>query len=766
MKKSIAIFFLVFVSIGVSYSQQAPTIVSFNPTGNALNVQRNTNITVTFNKDVDQTTLTNSTIRVHGAQSGLHSSSNIKYDSTHKTVTFDPKDDFKIGELVTVTVTRGIKSMSGDSLANSLVSSYTIVSNPSSATFIRKTYASDDAHAAVVGDIGGNGTSDVVLGATSGISVFMGNNGDYTSGGHYPLSNCFSLVLGDWNNDGKMDLASGGGDSVYIRVDDGTGNLTAYQTINTSSTMLVSGDIDGDGYLDIVRSSYFAQNVTILKNNGFGTFIISSTINVAGAYGICMSDFDNDGALDIAVVSYDASYTLSILRNDGAGKFQLAHTYNLGNYIQRVEAGDVNNDGYNDLVVSVNGNGSGTTLAVLKNDGNGAFTRGADINIGYPTTFLKLADLDGDGDLDVVVSETSSQLVIALNDGQGAFSKSVGYPISQYYDLSIADLNGDGKLDVLTGDIGSTFSIWKNQDLIAYYPFNGNAKDSSANGNDGTVDGAALTSDRFGNTGTAYSFDGVGNYIEIADSASLHVNGDITTSIWVKGTLPGVPIAKYDAANDAGWSIQLRPGGGADFGVRDHSGSYKSSGVTPIFDGTWHMLVGQRKGTALKIFLDGVLSRQDTVGSSGSIVNSLSMTIGTQNDSHTNNFWTGSIDDIRIYNRALSDSEVNLLYRERGWPTGVDVHGSTLPAKYLLSQNYPNPFNPSTTIEYQLSEQSFVTLRIYDVLGREVEMLVNERRNAGVYSVQLDASALPTGVYFYRLQAGDFTQTRKLLLLK
>ena len=80
--------------------------------------------------------------------------------------------------------------------------------------------------------------------------------------------------------------------------------------------------------------------------------------------------------------------------------------------------------------------------------------------------------------------------------------------------------------------------------------------------------------------------------------------------------------------------------------------------------------------------------------------------------------------------------------------------------------NYPNPFNPSTTIKYELPKNSEVRLSVYDMLGREVSVLVNERSDAGVHEVKFDGSTLATGVYFYRLQAGDFVQSKKLVLLK
>ncbi|MEK9138198.1 MAG: T9SS type A sorting domain-containing protein, partial [Bacteroidota bacterium] len=83
-----------------------------------------------------------------------------------------------------------------------------------------------------------------------------------------------------------------------------------------------------------------------------------------------------------------------------------------------------------------------------------------------------------------------------------------------------------------------------------------------------------------------------------------------------------------------------------------------------------------------------------------------------------------------------------------------------------LLQNYPNPFNPSTTMRYDLPEQSHVALKIYDLLGREVGILVDEVEGAGSKSVQFDASRLASGVYFYRLSAAAFVQTKKLILVR
>jgi hypothetical protein len=107
---------------------------------------------------------------------------------------------------------------------------------------------------------------------------------------------------------------------------------------------------------------------------------------------------------------------------------------------------------------------------------------------------------------------------------------------------------------------------------------------------------------------------------------------------------------------------------------------------------------------------------------------------------------------LAIYNGSSTDIEVD--------------NFSPLPEKYLLEQNYPNPFNPTTIIKYQIPENSFVTLKIYDLLGKEVATLVNKEQTKGFYSTEFNAEKLSSGVYFYRLHAGSFVETRKMILLK
>ena len=96
---------------------------------------------------------------------------------------------------------------------------------------------------------------------------------------------------------------------------------------------------------------------------------------------------------------------------------------------------------------------------------------------------------------------------------------------------------------------------------------------------------------------------------------------------------------------------------------------------------------------------------------------------------------------------------------------GIDL-STQIPDGYYLMQNYPNPFNPNTKIKYQIPEFSFVSIKVFNVLGNEIATLVNEGKPAGIYEVNFDATTLPSGIYFYKIQAGSFTETKKMMLLK
>src|SRR5690606_31348063 len=141
----------------------------------------------------------------------------------------------------------------------------------------------------------------------------------------------------------------------------------------------------------------------------------------------------------------------------------------------------------------------------------------------------------------------------------------------------------------------------------------------------------------------------------------------------------------------------------------------------------------------------------------------------TENTSHT--FipdWTDlSGKELQVLVDTGNDGTIDDTLSLKNEVTGINDEGSLLtPGNYNLAQNYPNPFNPVTTIRYSIPENSNVLLKVYDILGNEIAVLVNEEKQAGVYEITFNGSSLSSGVYFYKLTAGNFSDTKKLILLK
>ncbi len=123
---------------------------------------------------------------------------------------------------------------------------------------------------------------------------------------------------------------------------------------------------------------------------------------------------------------------------------------------------------------------------------------------------------------------------------------------------------------------------------------------------------------------------------------------------------------------------------------------------------------------------------------------------------------------MNVHTTANSGGEIRgQVLSSTGIVTSVEfLQDEPIPLGFNLTQNYPNPFNPTTVIRFAIPESSFLTLKVFDVLGKEVAVLVNEMKVAGNYNVQFEATKLVSGIYFYRLQAGNFVQTRKMILMK
>jgi uncharacterized repeat protein (TIGR02543 family) len=232
------------------------------------------------------------------------------------------------------------------------------------------------------------------------------------------------------------------------------------------------------------------------------------------------------------------------------------------------------------------------------------------------------------------------------------------------------------------------------QGLIAYYPFNGNANDASGNGNNGTVNGATLTTDRFGNANSAYNFDGTNDYIDIKDDPVLNFKEALSVSFWVNPNvwMPSMGIiSKKSSDNDNGFVIYNDGHFPGHPNIR-YKGEAGLEGLLPansIFDiGVWQQWTVTYDGKSVVWYKNGVLDKKyDSVVVSGDMANNVNLHIGhgqTWDAYGQQTYFSGIIDDIRIYNHALSNLEITDLYsRERPYTvifsagTGGTLTGQT-----------------------------------------------------------------------------------------
>jgi hypothetical protein len=274
-----------------------------------------------------------------------------------------------------------------------------------------------------------------------------------------------SVFCADLDGDGDLDLAvaNRGSNTVSILKNNGDGTFQSKvdYAVGSYPAWVFCADLDGDGDLDLAVPNAHSNTVSILKNNGDGTF--QTKVDYGGGYPVSVfcADLDGDGDLDLAVANA-TSNNVSIFKNNGDGTFQPALNYGTGAWPVIVFCADLDGDLDLDLAVA---NFYGNNVSILKNNGDGTFQTKVDYGAGGGSTAVFCADLDGDLDLDLAVTNAYSDNVSILkNNGDGTFQTKVDYAVgdSPEYEFC-ADLDGDGDLDLAVGNGGSdNVSILKN----------------------------------------------------------------------------------------------------------------------------------------------------------------------------------------------------------------------------------------------------------------------------------------------------------------
>jgi hypothetical protein len=448
----------VFVVTSLALAQPAPQIVSTLPAQNALNVAASAHISVTFDIDMDEATINNATFMVSTMVTGIRYGI-FSYDILSKTVIYNPVSDFAVGDLVTVTLTKGIKSSLGLSMEEGYTWSFTTEVYGGTATFGSPAtyYAGMRPTSLVAADFDNDGDVDIATADSYAdhVSVFS-NNGSGNLGnainysvGDEPLS----IASGDIDLDGFIDLVAGNlrssNSSVLSNNGDGSfASGAAYPSSLGGPLSVNLVDCSGDGYPDLIVSTN-GNYVTVRLNNGAGTFGDETSYNVGSrADAVFAGDYDLDADLDLAVALIHND-CVCILLNNGNGTYDITGNYIVGDYPEYIHGADYDNDG--DIDLAVPNPGFDHHISVLLNDGDATFAPCVKYEVGGWPTGVYSADVDADGYIDLVsANRNGNNLSVLLNSGDGTFDAAVGYPTNDGPNAVVAaDLNGDGALDLV-----------------------------------------------------------------------------------------------------------------------------------------------------------------------------------------------------------------------------------------------------------------------------------------------------------------------------
>jgi hypothetical protein len=313
-----------------------------------------------------------------------------------------------------------------------------------------------------IGDFNGDGKQDLATANlnVNTVSIRLGDGlGGFSGTTNVNVGSLpYSVSIGDFNGDGKQDLATANFNSntLSIRLGDGTGNFSGFTEIpvGNSPISVTTGDFNGDGKQDLATANFISANISIRLGDGTGNFSGATEVNVgANPYSIAVGDFNGDTKQDLATANA-GSGTVSVRLGDGLGGFSGSAEVSVGSSPYSVTVGDFNGDGKQDLAAA---NFFSNTVSVRLGDGTGSFSGTTEIATGNGPSSVAIGDFNGDGKQDIAAANDGNNSVsIRLGDGTGNFSGTIEVSAgTNPRSVVIGDFNSDGRQDFAAANLNS-----------------------------------------------------------------------------------------------------------------------------------------------------------------------------------------------------------------------------------------------------------------------------------------------------------------------
>ncbi len=635
-------------------------------------------------------------------------------------------------------------------------------------------------------DLDGDQDEDIIIGDSGNDSAILFNGGSAVFDSTQKIftwsdlhaSTTGAIAVVDLNMDGRKDILTFGGvgtGGLYFL--DGARNfdqsLIQRMGIDVGGDLVIA-DIDNNGRPDILRQHYSEDFISILYQDSvmaFRTEVLELNWDNTGGSQMAVGDLDNDSDLDLVFPENgNGDGDISWFENI-AGKLHRHYLYSEIQSARIPRFGDLDGDGDLDIAAIA---GDANPSQVFQEDeifwyenrgATGFIEWRIDDDIDFPAD-LELADLDGDGALEVIATaRDDNDLLWYKKDGPAWKKFQIEDNANQPYGCAVADIDRDNDKDLALCSSADNKVYWYLNNGAGSFtrrvvdpnlakPREIEAADLDA---DGDFDLAVVATDT-ANTVTIYLNDGQQRF---------------TRQVIFRGKEAfDLEIGDWDGNNTLDpvvcFSKQPAVAPRRDVAVLQNSGA---AVFTPLF------LISQNETTtAIKlvdadgdndldlILSDGQLKLAENRPGQAPLITALR----PQSRSYrVFGIDSGDINKDGVVDLLVADangSEILLLLGEKS--SRVSEQVEFIPEELMLAQNYPNPFNPSTTITFTLPKSGRVRLEIFNLLGEKVATALDEVRAPGVHRVPWQPQNLPSGTYLYRLETKSYSQTRKLLLLR